>query len=39
VAGSPEAIIGRCSVNVVPHARQRNSYNGTRPVYAGCRTG
>jgi hypothetical protein len=30
VAGSPEAIMGRCSVNVVPHARQRNSYSGTR---------
>jgi len=27
-AGSPEAAIGRCSVNVVPQERHRNSYVG-----------
>lgn len=30
VAGSPEAAIGRCSVKVDPHDRQRNSYSGMR---------
>lgn len=28
VAGSPEALIGRASVNVAPQERQRNSYVG-----------
>jgi len=28
VAGSLEAIMGRCSVKVVPHERHRNSYVG-----------
>jgi hypothetical protein len=33
VAGSPDALIGRLTRNVSPHARQRNSYLGMRQGY------
>ena len=33
VAGSPDWLIGLVSRKVSPHARQRNSYRGTRGSY------